>query len=1554
MAVFKVLSGANRWGEGFPLGFGGLFLPPVLCRERERGPSATAVPYGVAPVDRLLLQVLDLLMREEQALAVAPPSPPQLRLWCPTCRVDQSGPGQTVCLVCKRPLCPQAAHRQRNGPIEFPELPRTNGASAADAARSAKSRTLQADRLMGSSRAAAPSKGQMTLAMNPGGTVGVSTSPPRSAADAATSRIERRRTFDRAEAESLSERAHRGALASLEVSASETWEFPRHRDYPERPYQLAIVQTALFHNTLVSLPTGLGKTFIAAVVMHNYRRWFPDGTVVFMAPTKPLVTQQVEACHKIVGIPPSDTAQLLGAVSVKARVEAWGHRPVVYCTPQTFANDLKNGRVDPRKVVLIVFDEAHRATGNYAYCSVVQEMDKVNTRYRVLALSATPGKDLERVQGVIDALHISAIEARSDGDPDVAKFTFGKTIDKITVNLSHDLNRFVDIFADVLRPVSDRLAKMGIIPVADPKKLSTMMLVASMNNARANPGKFPAIPEHAWPDVMGSIAVLQRLCPAMKELSLRGTLAFWRSIQKFAKEANDTRAKRAVLALPAWQTMVTELARLEETGEHVLHPKLIKLGDTLREHFQRHSAAGGAAFFRADDRQSSEPVPSTSRVIVFTETRNSVAELLKYLKEYCARWCKCAAFVGQAGAKKSAGSEDAASTGQSQREQAEVVANFRAGKINTLIATCIGEEGLDIGEVGLIVLFDASGSPIRTVQRIGRTGRQKAGEIVALVTPGSETSKFDLAFRKYRNVSRALRIEQGRFRMCSEAPAMVPASSMLERVNFSIGEFRLSQVAGVSGVRAVARPTGATDIRKAMSRSNYGLTPSQSAFVEQAFASQSSMRSLSVGRGRIAAARPRSLPPAVAHMVGRSSTVSLTAPGARQGTRAGAFARLTQYVTAMASLGKDAALVEERQVLAQLRREHAFNEYVEDLDESHIAQSDSPIELDQDDEDDFVGGSPSRERTAGVASGVLGVIRTSVSRDAQRDRTSVVPQSSVSQRMGLVLPQRAASSDFDFAGEAAANGVDYLSDSGDSGAGRVDEVARIPVVTGSQRAKRSKQVQRPKSSPSPPPSSPAFMHPTISASSSSRAGASPPRQPSVVNNVVRMAPSRAAHLEALSGGFLRVSPDPLPHTARAMGAVIESFEHDSPQPVRHEESFANDPAFLDDTQVSDASETLDVPVDPTTGPAPQRLFEVLEESDEESRQSTPIQRLRRNKQEATITAPTARVRRIDPEIAGEFFDEAAQLSGEDSGDDEGSEDLDQNVSGSFIDDREPSQFSQASWSSTHHQRGGMGQREWFPDAEKMPLAAMLLQQDEARQKRARDDQDKGVPRAKRSRRSELSRELAELQAGTLPSSQEEREFGYKMAKKRLRAPPPSTDTEAQHGVTVAIGTRAGGYVEDSEDEDFVVDDLDESHTADESSGNIHASVLMEPRVVPRGLVIDSGSTSLPPSNPAPSSSSSSAVLVPSANQNASIPSQLPQPSPSKHSAVFYKRLEVFTQLGIFESTKADQVARESVEAKIKIADIIEWLPPEIVRKVPCLSIREAAQLRAHLRRALNR
>lgn len=188
------------------------------------------------------------------------------------------------------------------------------------------------------------------------------------------------------------------AVGKIDLQAVKTWIYPTN--YPVRQYQLQICEKALFLNTLVCLPTGLGKTLIAAVVMYNYYRWFPSGKILFMAPTRPLVSQQMSACRDIMSLPMEDTTHLEGSIAPERRAQLWKEHRVIFCTPQTAYNDLKDLKIDPHSIVCVVIDEAHKATGGYAYTNFIELLSQYQSQYRVLALSATPGSDVKKIQNV--------------------------------------------------------------------------------------------------------------------------------------------------------------------------------------------------------------------------------------------------------------------------------------------------------------------------------------------------------------------------------------------------------------------------------------------------------------------------------------------------------------------------------------------------------------------------------------------------------------------------------------------------------------------------------------------------------------------------------------------------------------------------------------------------------------------------------------------------------------------------------------------------------------------------------------------------------------------------------------------------------------------------------------------------------------------------------------------------------------------------------------------------------------------------------------------------
>ena len=90
-----------------------------------------------------------------------------------------------------------------------------------------------------------------------------------------------------------------------------------------------------------------------------------------------------------------------------------------------------------------------------------------------------------------------------------------------------------------------------------------------------------------------------------------------------------------------------------------------------------------------------------------------------------------------------------------------VLQEFRNGGANVLLATSIGEEGLDIPSADLVIFYEPVSSEIRTIQRRGRTGRQRLGEVIVLIAEGTrDEGAKAMAVRRGR-ICRELYIEYG-------------------------------------------------------------------------------------------------------------------------------------------------------------------------------------------------------------------------------------------------------------------------------------------------------------------------------------------------------------------------------------------------------------------------------------------------------------------------------------------------------------------------------------------------------------------------------------------------------------------------------------------------------------------------------------------------------------------------------------------------------------------------------------------------------------------------
>lgn len=402
-------------------------------------------------------------------------------------------------------------------------------------------------------------------------------------------------------------------------------------------------------------------------------RYFPDSKVVFMAPSKPLVNQQKSACFDIVGIPKKETAEMTGKIKKEKRVKLWNEKRLFFCTPQTLESDIEQQTFPAHSIKLIVFDEAHNARGNYAYCQVIKAMRSVQSSFRVLALTATAGKSKEIID-IIENLLISKIEYREETSLDVRQYTHQKKIECVEVKLSTEINEIIRRFQEFIDPNVRMLREAEIIKTFNLSKGYLVILLSKFNSnnyiSEQDKKKYRPILS-ATVGLYNSLEMLQRF----------GIHLFIKSFRDL-DDPEGKRFKYYVNMDPKLKQLVHELEEKYGNffdGIHTSnqltdygHPKFDILKTKVQEYFDNNGA----------------------KVIIFSEFRDGTTLINSMLQQLKPKVLS-QVLIGQGKA-------------MTQKQQLAIMKEFREGKINTLICTCVGEEGLDIGEVDLVICFDVA------------------------------------------------------------------------------------------------------------------------------------------------------------------------------------------------------------------------------------------------------------------------------------------------------------------------------------------------------------------------------------------------------------------------------------------------------------------------------------------------------------------------------------------------------------------------------------------------------------------------------------------------------------------------------------------------------------------------------------------------------------------------------------------------------------------------------------------------------------------------------
>ncbi len=492
-----------------------------------------------------------------------------------------------------------------------------------------------------------------------------------------------------------------------------------------RLYQQTIFAKTLKGNTLVVLPTGLGKTIILALLTAKRMEQYPDSYVLIMAPTKPLVEQHLKTFQKVFNIIEDEIVMLTGSILPEKRLKVWKQAQIIIATPQVVENDLLANKLDLKRCSLLGVDEAHRAVGDYAYVYAAKQYMKKAANPLILGITASPGSGQEKISEVCKNLSITHVETRLESSSDVKPYVQKTDVEWIHLELPAKFQRIKTLLE---RSLSSKLKELKILG---------WLQSSSISIHRKDLLKLPPLITKQFDKTenvselylaLGLVGSAIRLTHALELLETQGISSLIKYFEKMHKEASSTKGTRNLISLLNEDALIVSYDIAKQiSNEGFEHPKIPELRRIVSEMIQ------------------SSP---DSRILVFTQYRNSAMKLSEILNTIDN--VKASRFVGQA--------SKAGDKGFSQKEQLEVMQQFRDGLFNCLVATSVGEEGLDVSECDLVVFYDCVPSAIRNIQRRGRTGRQRAGRVVVLITKGTrDEGYFWAARRKERQMKRNLR-----------------------------------------------------------------------------------------------------------------------------------------------------------------------------------------------------------------------------------------------------------------------------------------------------------------------------------------------------------------------------------------------------------------------------------------------------------------------------------------------------------------------------------------------------------------------------------------------------------------------------------------------------------------------------------------------------------------------------------------------------------------------------------------------------------------------------
>jgi len=486
-----------------------------------------------------------------------------------------------------------------------------------------------------------------------------------------------------------------------------------------RKYQQAIFETCKDKNCLVVLPTGMGKTLIALMLSIYRLKQFPEAKILFLAPTRPLAEQHFSYFQKHLPELFAELTLFTGKIKAEKRKKFWQNAEIIFSTPQCVANDLKNNLYNIEEVSLLIEDECHRCLKNYDYTYMAEKYKQTAKQQRILGLTASPGADKKTIKKISENLGIEAIEVRTRESEDVSPYIQKLKFNIIKLDFPEELKEIQSLLKELNNKKIEELKNRKLLFQPPSKKnilelQKKIIMMISTGNRHFN--------VLAGASACAQAIKLQYCLELLETQTLSSLQRYFQDIFEQAKQGK-TKAVQRLIKQPKFNQAYIKTTELLAKG--IENPKLAKLKEIIQEEFKKSKI---------------------KRIIVFSQYRETVTKICKALNTFPE--INARVFVGQL--KKG-------ETGLSQQEQRQIIQDFSLGKINILVSTSIGEEGLDIPEVSAVIFYEPIPSAIRQIQRRGRTARLNPGKLIILMIAKTiDENYYWSAFHKEKKMYQAI------------------------------------------------------------------------------------------------------------------------------------------------------------------------------------------------------------------------------------------------------------------------------------------------------------------------------------------------------------------------------------------------------------------------------------------------------------------------------------------------------------------------------------------------------------------------------------------------------------------------------------------------------------------------------------------------------------------------------------------------------------------------------------------------------------------------------